>query len=295
MGYSIWEPVHLVITDSGLGGLSICAEVARARAHAAGSTRITYVNAWPEQGRGYNDLPDMPARARVFDRVLRSMVPLSPDEILIACNTLSVVYESTNFRRDPPVAVRGIIDAGVDLFVEALTARGGSSILLLGTKTTIESGVHRQRLVARGIQEGRIAALSCHGLAAAIERDPRSEATSALIDDCTTRAVGVMAPGEPWYVGLCCTHYALVSDAICAGLAAKTGRPVLPLDPNTRLVREITSGAGSPAGAGEVSVEVVSKVVLEQSSRDAIAALLDPVSAPTAAALRGYTLAPNLF
>jgi len=289
------DTVHLVITDSGLGGLSICAAIARARTDAGAETRITYINAWPEQGRGYNDLPDMPARVEAFERVLRRIVALSPDEVLIACNTLSVVYAFTDFRKTAPVPVRGIIDAGVELFFEALSPSAESAILLLGTRTTIESGVHRLRLMARGMPGDRISSLSCHGLAASIERGPGSADTAALIEDCTTRASRQMIPGEPSYVGLCCTHYALVADRIRDALAWKTGHPVLPLDPNTRMVRNFISGAGAMTTRGEVSVEVVSKVVLEQSSRSAMAALLDPVSPRTAAALRHYSHVPDLF
>ena len=63
---------HLVVTDSGLGGLSICAALERRlRAEGRRSVRLTYVNAWPFEGRGYNDLPDLRARAEVFDRALR--------------------------------------------------------------------------------------------------------------------------------------------------------------------------------------------------------------------------------
>lgn len=287
--------MHLVITDSGLGGLSVCAGVARAHAEARAAARITYVNAWPEQGSGYNDLPGMAGQAQVFERALRAIVCLSPDEILIACNTLSIVYEFTGFRRVEPVPVRGIIDAGVDLFFETMSAHPDSSILLLGTRTTIESGVHRQRLAERGISNDRIASVPCHGLAAAIERGPRSAATTTLLNECACRANQSWPPGDPSYVGLCCTHYALVRDEIGRALEAKANRPVSPLDPNARMVREVVSGMKPDAAPGEVTVEVVSKVTLDQSSRDAMAELLEPVSPVTAAALRTYTHVPDLF
>jgi glutamate racemase len=287
--------VHLIITDSGLGGLTICAAIARHSVEAAAAMRITYVNAWPEAGTGYNDLPDIHARASAFDRVLHAIAGFSPDEVLIACNTLSVVYERTEVRKHPPVRIRGIIGAGVDLFEEHLAERPRSSILLLGTRTTIESGEHQHRLVQKGISAERIASVSCHGLAAAIERGPDSAATAALIEDCATRAGEVMVRGEPSYVGLCCTHYVLVSDAISETLARKTGRPVLPLDPNTRMIREVVSEIPSAGTRGDVFVEVISKVALEPSSREAMSTRLEPISPETAAALRGYTLVPDLF
>src|SRR5512143_2387956 len=113
----------LVLTDSGLGGLLVCADLER-RLHespGAGVIRLAYVNAWPEEGCGYNDLPDIIARADVFDRALTAMMSFDPAVIVIACNTLSVVYGETAFSRAPRVPVEGILDAGVELFFEALS------------------------------------------------------------------------------------------------------------------------------------------------------------------------------
>ena len=112
--------------------------------------RLTYVNAWPFEDRGYNDLPDETARVQVFDAALARMAQMQPGRILIACNTLSILYPGTTFSRRPTVPVHGIVDAGVDLFVARLAGDPASSIVLLGTRTTIESGVHQERLAAAG-------------------------------------------------------------------------------------------------------------------------------------------------
>src|SRR5512142_487666 len=126
------EDVHLLITDSGVGGLSVCAGVESElrQSTTVASARITYFNAWPDEVNGYNDLPEIAARATVFDRALASMAALRPDRIVIACNTLSVVYDATAFQRDPAVPVLGIVDAGVEMFYEALAADDSTSIAL---------------------------------------------------------------------------------------------------------------------------------------------------------------------
>ena len=114
---------HWIITDSGLGGLGVCAGIENnlRRSDLRDSLRITYFNAWPEQGRGYNDLPDTDARARVFNRALACMDRLRPDQILIACNTLSVLYPMTEYSRMTAVPVIGIIDAGVEICFRRLS------------------------------------------------------------------------------------------------------------------------------------------------------------------------------
>lgn len=303
---------HVVITDSGLGGLSVCAALERGLRFAAEprGVRLTYVNAWPYEDRGYNDLPDEEARARVFDSALARMAQMQPARILIACNTLSILYPRTAFSRNPVVPVCGIVDAGVDLVAEHLAERADASVVLLGTKTTIASGEHAARLVQRGIDPRRIAAVDCHGLAGAIERDVDGPRTEELMRACAARAAEAAPPGGPLLLGLCCTHYAYVASRLVDAASAHTPRPVRALDPNERLVSALlndpgflggggcasaASGTRSATAAAAVSVELLSKVTLPDVARERIARLVEPISPATATALLSYALVPDLF
>ncbi|HMA54375.1 MAG TPA: aspartate/glutamate racemase family protein [Acidobacteriota bacterium] len=290
----------IVITDSGLGGLLACAGLERRLRRTAGdgAVRLIYVNAWPDAQHGYNDMPDLASRAAVFDRALAAMMSFHPDFILIACNTLSVVYEATAFGRGPSVPVTGILDEGADLFHEALTADPEGVLVLFGTRTTIGSGEHVSRLARRGIDPRRIIAEPCHGLAAVIDKDPDSPAVPGLVEDCVLRAVPRLPAGPPLYAGLACTHYAYVADAFRKSLGRHSGAKVRILDPGKRLVDSLTRGlsARRPAAAGErASVEVVSKVGLADAQRQAVARRIEPVSAATARALLEYRRISDLF
>ena len=303
---------HIVITDSGLGGLAICAALEQGLrlARPSSDVRLTYVNAWPFEDRGYNDLPDEAERARVFDGALARMAEMQPGRILIACNTLSILYPRTVFSRNPPVPVHGIVDAGVDLFVQRMAGEPGASIVLLGTKTTIESGVHKERLKRAGVGAGRIAAVSCHGLAGAIERDVNGPRTDEFIGACAARAAAAAPPGAPVFLGLCCTHYGYVADRLVDAVSARSSRHVLALDPNAHLIATLVAdgsflggerlpGAGGASASerarGSVSVELVSKVTLSDTARAGIARLVEPVSPATAGALLSYAHVPDLF
>ena len=303
---------HIVITDSGLGGLSICAALEQGLRLAGPPrpVRLTYVNAWPFEGRGYNDLPDAAARAGVFDAALTRMAQMQPDRILIACNTLSILYPRTSFSLHPAVPVHGIVDAGVELFVKHLASDPASSIVLLGTRTTIESGAHEERLERRGIGSRRIAALSCHGLAGAIERDVDGPRTAELIGECAARAADAAPPGGTLLLGLCCTHYGYVAARFIRAVARQTSRLVLALDPNRPLASSLLGDAGLFENTGDavaaavapgahaggvVSVELVSKVALSETARAGIARLVEPISPATAGALLSYAHVPDLF
>ncbi len=291
---------HLVVTDSGVGGLSICAEIERnLRESGPGpDVRITYFNAWPEESKGYNDQSGMRARADLFDRALCRMEALKPDQILIACNTLSILYELTAFRQRTSTSVLGIIDAGAELFYEALRADPGSFLVILGTKTTIGSRVHLDRLLQRGINGQQIAGIPCHGLAAAIEKDPGSEAVTDLIAKYSADAAEAFPCVGKLYAGLACTHYAYVKEKMRTELLKQSGRQVHLLDPNQRMILQVAppvEAAGREPGRRSITVEVISKVELSVFQRHAVARQIEPVSAVTARALLAYVHDPDLF
>ncbi len=93
--------VLIALIDSGLGGLSICAEMEQAlqRQPLFRNAALIYFNVWPEQIRGYNILSSVSERVRVFNRALSGIKIFSPDLIMIACNTLSALYDRTAFSR----------------------------------------------------------------------------------------------------------------------------------------------------------------------------------------------------
>ena len=290
----------VVITDSGLGGLLICAELERHLCGTAGDgpVRLVYVNAWPDAHHGYNDLADVGSRAAVFDGALAAMTAFRPGLILIACNTLSVVYEATATSRVPTVPVTGILDEGAALFVESMTRDPAGVLVLFGTRTTIGSGEHVRRIVQRGIEPKRIVAEPCHGLAAAIDKDPDSPAIPGLVEECVLRVLPRLPAGAPIYAGLACTHYAYVADTFLRSLSGLTGAKVEILDPGERLVEGLTYGLTAlrpGSGKRDVAVKVVSKVALPEAQRRAVSRRIEIVSARTARALVEYTCIPDLF
>ena len=291
---------RIVITDSGLGGLSICAKLEKRLRGASGNqaVRLVYVNAWPDSRGGYNDLPDVASRAAVLDKALAAMTAFRPGLILIACNTLSVLYELTEFARAPTVPVAGIIEEGVELFHQTLTRDPGGKLVLFGTRTTIESEEHVRRLTRRGIDARRILTAACHGLAGAVDKDPDSPGLADLVEECVSRALQGKKVDGTLYAGLCCTHYSYISDIFRNSLERQTGARIEILDPNEQLVRSLTSGMEDPRPEGgevDIAVEVVSKVELDDAQRRAVARRLEPVSARTACALAEYTRIPELF
>jgi glutamate racemase len=292
--------VTIVVTDSGLGGLSVAADLA-ARLPASGivrSAQIVFVNAEPAVGLGYNDMKSEADKARVFDGALTAMERrYRPDLILIACNTLSVVYPGTVHAKEGRIETVGIVGLGADLIAKEMRREKGASALIFATKTTIESGAHRKLLVEEGIPTDRIVGEACPKLAGAIERGTASEETAAYVRKFVVEALGRLpAKHGPLVASLNCTHFPYVLPLWQETFAALGHPGVTVLDPNPLMTDLVLREGGAmryPATA--VTVEVVSRVPIDEATRANLGALLRPVSPKTADALGRYRHEPALF
>jgi glutamate racemase len=117
------KKITIVITDSGLGGMSVCGgiEDKLKKFKSFEEINLIFFNSLPEKGIGYNSMPTMEVKAEVFNQALISMEDkFSPDIILIACNTLSIVYPHTQFAQVSKTPVLGIVDFGVSMILSEL-------------------------------------------------------------------------------------------------------------------------------------------------------------------------------
>ena len=134
--------MHILITDSGVGGLSVCAYAERfVRIHGFREpVRLTFANAAPENDYGYNSMPSRAEKLRTFDRFLRSVTErFAPDSIYVACNTLSVLLPDTPYFQRDTTPVQGIVETGAGLLVKELEAdpRSVAMIFSVDCVTTI--------------------------------------------------------------------------------------------------------------------------------------------------------------
>ncbi len=291
--------VTILVTDSGLGGLSVAADVA-ARLPESGvfrKARIVFYNALFHE-IGYNGLASEAEKDRIFDAVLRAMDKrYHPDILLIACNTLSVVYDRTPFARKAPFPAIGIVETGVDLVARQFEKTPGATAILFGTKTTIESNAHKKALVARGFPPERIIGQACHNLAGAIERGTASEETVGYIRQFANEALAKAgAASGPLFASFNCTHYGYARQAFADAFAAAGHPGIELLDPNPLMADFMFKPPYLHRyPRTEVSVEVVSKLEITERERATIGPLLDTVSPGMAEAFRNYTFDPRLF
>jgi glutamate racemase len=295
------DSVTIVITDSGLGGLSVCAELEAylGGLKSAGRVKLVFVNALPDASSPYNAMPDKVRQLQVFDDALAGMKRwYHPDAILIACNTLSALYPETAAASKEDIPVVSIINVGSKMIADRAKQSGSSQFLLLGTPTTIASGIYVKQLGALGIPQNRIVSQSCRLLETEIQADPASDVVSSLVETYVdeamekidTQRVGKIS------VGLCCSHYGYSAKAFSQALKQKVGDRFELLNPNKAMVALFTvAGRVKSRRPTTTSVEVVSRAAFTEQEIESIAGALNKTSRKTANALRHYELKEDLF
>ncbi|MBU2506492.1 MAG: aspartate/glutamate racemase family protein [Bacteroidetes bacterium] len=293
------DNLKVVVADSGLGGLSVAALLEKALRTKSywKNIEIIFFNAHAKNGYGYNRMSSMEERARVFDSALFSMEQnFNPDVILIACNTLSAVYEFTEHKNKINSVVLGIIESGVNILTNFLNQTSDSSVIILGTSTTIKSHVHLNRLIARGFARGRIIEQVCPELETAIQNNPQGDEAKLLIEKYIAEAAQkVSFKNQTLAACLACTHYAYSRNIFDETLKAAFNQNASILNPNERMIDLVFEGATGFLHDPNIRVEVHSQVVFGENEIAGISNAVNPFSALTGNALMNFKLNPSLF
>lgn len=293
--------MHILITDSGVGGLSVCAYAERfVRMEGLSEpVRLTFANAAPENDYGYNSMPSRDEKLRTFDRFLRNVTGrFAPDSIYVACNTLSVLLPDTPFFQTAAIPVKGIVETGAALLLKELEADPRSVAMIFGTQTTIDAGTYPRILEARGIERSRIVSQACPGLADTISEDREGEKTRHEIRRWVAAAIDKSQHADaPVVACLACTHYGYRRELFAAALE-EAGIRATVVNPNERAVDDLfgaRSGVGGEGMNRDVEVELVTRYAIPPATIEALTWFLSDISPRTVAAMRSFVHLPDLF
>lgn len=287
--------MHILITDSGVGGLSVVAYAERF-VRTRGFTepvRLTFANAAPENDYGYNSMPTREEKVETFDRFLRNVTErFAPDSIYVACNTLSVLLPDTPYFAKARIPVKGIVETGMKLLAGRLATDPRSVAMIFGTQTTIDAGTYPRLLIGRGVDPSRIISQACPGLADTISEDRKGERTASEIRGWVGRALGKLGRRDVAAIAyLACTHYGYRKDHFAEAFDGAGVRASV-LDPNESAVGDLFATSGS---RHEVEVEFVTRYAIPSETLETLTFFLQDVSPRTVAAMKSFVQVPDLF
>lgn len=279
--------MRIVVTDSGLGGLKFCAELAEylKRKTCAHEAELIFFNCRPADGWGYQSLETDEERAEIFSRALSAVNEnYSPDMIVIACNTLSCIYQRTLFAKCAPVPVIGIIESGIRCAGKFLHADAELSLLMFATPVTAGTGVHKQLLGESGIHPERLAYQECPGLPETIVNGDKFE-IERHIAYFMEKGAGRLK-GKKFAVSLFCTHFSYAAEHFKAAAGRYSGFSGEIINPDAALLEEVAGYfEAEETGSGSVSVKTISQVRHPEQVKRTLIPLLESISPETARAL----------
>ncbi len=293
------DTVRILVTDSGLGGYSVAAGIDSVLS--ANKTfrhaQIIFCNALPKANFRYNELPDAQTKANVFSSVLYKMQNMfKPDVLLIACNTLSVVYPLTDFAKTTKTPVIGIVELGVKAITDSLNQNSGSCTIILGTETTIQSAAHKDMLIKNNIAPERIYTEACPNLESEIQVSPSSDMVAGLIEFYLDEIPkqNENKGDTKTFAALCCTHYGFAKSFFDRKL-----RGIYPhveiINPNDEMINLFAFKGVTAAKTTEISVSVYSQAELSAEEKQGIGKLITPVSSRAGESLEKYILLNGIF
>jgi glutamate racemase len=299
-GFFQKSEVTIAITDSGLGGLSILADAVQRSQNWKGFKKINFIyyNALFSNQGGYNTLEDHQEKVFIFDSALRNLEDsFKPDLILIGCNTLSAIYDDTNYAKQARTPVRGIIEAGVHIVSEALRAYPDSQAILFATQTTVTQNTHKHWLQNKGFLPERILYQVCPELAKHIETNYSGDETEMLIFAYVDEALQqIKDRNANLIVSFNCTHYGYSLALWKKAFRSLGNEPVAFLNPNPRMIDFLFRPQYQDRfSTTQTSVRVVSMVEIGKEKMETLGSLLHPHSPKTVKALQTYEWKKDLF
>jgi len=294
--------MHILITDSGVGGLSVCAYAEQfLRINGFDEpVKLTYVNASPENDFGYNSMASRRAKLENFDRFLHIVADrYSPDLIYVACNTLSVLLADTEFSKNERLPVRGIVETGVNRLLRDLSLFPQSIVAIFGTVTTIEEQTYPDLLKQQGIDEARIIAQACPSLADTISEDRQGLDAQEKIRKYVREAIDRSSrPPTHHLTYLACTHYGYRKEYFATAFDGH-GIHTQILNPNEFVIDDLFGSSErnqtDPTRKHAVEVEFVTRYRIPETALRTISHFLEKISPLTIRAFTNYTYLPELF
>lgn len=192
---------HALIFDSGVGGLSVVSEIRKRLPH----IRLSY--AADDAFRPYGTKTEFALRVRLPELLKTLETMLSPDLIVIACNTASVTALS-EIRKAVSVPVVGVVPA----IKPAARLSVSKSIAVLGTPGTVKRK-YVDGLIRDFASDCSVFLKGSHALVELAEQKLSGE---NVHPDAVCADVKAMFKASPDIdtVVLACTHFPLLKDAL---------------------------------------------------------------------------------
>jgi len=304
--------MHIVITDSGLGGLSVCAQliyllknysVPKNSDSPSYDVKITYVNAVPSNDHGYNKMSGKQEQIETFEKIISNTVRLiSPDKIFVACGTLSVLLNQIAPKGDKSVKIEGIVSIGIQLLMDNLKNTPKAKAIIMATPTTVSNNIFQSELFNNGIAKNQIVTQSCPNLANEISNDPEGSKVGKRIQYWVKISLQQMQikTTDHLMLFLGCTHYSYHENIFKMAFINEGYSKLTLLNPNYAAAEKLKNCVLNYQSKNSVlknsfSIKFLTPYAIPEQENITLNNLLTPISPETSKALINAQIVPELL
>ena len=304
--------MNIVITDSGLGGLSVCAQLIYLLKNYSvpGNSdlpsydiKITYVNAVPSNDRGYNTMSGEQEQIETFEKIISNTVRLiSPDNIFVACGTLSVLLNQISLLDDKSFKIEGIFSIGIQLLLDNMIKFPNAKAIIMATPSTVRNNSFQTVLVNNGIAKNQIVAQSCPNLANEISNDPEGSKVEKSIQYWVKKSLqqlqGKTADHLMLFLG--CTHYSYHENMFKTAFINEGFSKLTLLNPNYAAAEKLKNYVLNDQSINSdlknsFSINFLTPYAIPELEKITLNKLLTPISSETSQALKNAQIVPELL
>ena len=304
--------MNIVITDSGLGGLSVCAHLIHLLKNysvpensdpPSCDLKIIYVNAVPSNDRGYNKMSGKKEQIETFEKIISNTVRLiSPDNIFVACGPVSVLLNQIVPPEDKSVKIEGIVSIGIQLLLDSLQKNPMAKAIIMATPTTISNNTFQSELLKNGIPKNQIVAQSCPNLANEISNDPEGSKVEKRIQYWVKKSLQQLhgTTTEHLIVFLGCTHYIYHENMFKMAFINEGFSKLTVLNPNyaaaEKMKNFILKDQCMNSGVkNSFLINFLTPYAIPEQEKITLNKLLTPISPETGQALINAQIVPELL
>ena len=304
--------MHIVITDSGLGGLSVCAQLINLLKDFSVlensripkcDINITYVNAVPSNDKGYNKMSGKREQIETFEKIISNTVRLiSPDSIFVACGTLSVLLNQLASTYDKSVKIEGIVSIGIQLLLDNLIKIPNAKAIIMATPSTVRNNSFQTVLVNNGIAKNQIVAQSCPNLANEISNDSEGSKVEKRIQYWVKKSLqqlrGKITDHLMLFLG--CTHYSYHENMFKMAFINEGFSKLTVLNPNYAAAEKLKNYVLNDQTVNSILknsplINFLSPYAIPEQEIITLKKLITPISPETSQALIDAQIIPELL
>ena len=170
---------------------------------------------------------------------------------------------------------------------------------MFATPSTVESGIHKQRLISQGIQPERLFYQGCELLPDTIERVMDGDETAAIIDKAVAQSrKSLDESGQTQFpiAAFLCTHFGYVSELFRTAFQRYGILTAPVIDPTPLMAMSFLEGMSlGQFNDSEVVLKVFSHTRISKETMNTMIRIFRQASPLAAEAMENYVFTPSLF